>query len=95
MLPSWVPNRIMLIYLTGLLEWILAVALLNAGTRRSAGWACIAVLILFLPANVYAAVNKIGMGGHVWGPVYLFVRVPLQMLLIGWAYWFVARRPSS
>ena len=90
--PSWVPYRVALVYLTGLLEWILAVALLIPRFRRLAGWACIAVLVLFLPVNIYAALNKVGMGGHLWGPVYLFVRVPLQFVLVGWAYWFVGRR---
>ncbi len=92
MLPPWVPYRVALVYLTGLLEWILAVALLIPRFRRLAGWACIAVLVLFLPVNIYAALNKVGMGGHLWGPVYLFVRVPLQFVLVGWAYWFVGRR---
>ncbi len=92
MLPLWVPYRVALIYLTGILEWALAAALLIPGTRRLAGWACIAILVLFLPANIYAALNRVGMGGHLWGPVYLLVRVPLQIVLVGWAYWFVGRR---
>ena len=29
-----------------------------------------AVLVLFFPANIYAAINHIPMGGHAWGPVY-------------------------
>jgi len=31
------------------------------------------------------------MGGHNLGPMYLLVRVPLQLILIGWAYWFAVR----
>lgn len=90
--PPWVRSRVTLLYRTGILQWAIGVALRIPGTRR---WTCIAALILFLPVNVYAAENRIGMGGPLWGSVYLFVRVPLQMLLIGWAYWFVARRQSS
>ena len=91
MLPPWLPFRHALVYATGLLEWLLAVGLLVPRLRRTAGWSCIACLILFLPANVYAAINAVGMGGHLWGPVYLLIRVPLQGLLIGWAYWFTVR----
>lgn len=51
----------------------------------------IAFLILVFPANIYAALNRVDMGGHEWGPMYLFARVPPQLLLIGWAYWFAVR----
>ena len=91
MLPEWVPYRIPLIYMTGVLEWTLA-ALLFSPWRTAVGWACIVVFVLFFPANVYAALNHVGMGGHGWGPVYLWVRAPLQLILIAWAYGFVARK---
>lgn len=91
MLPSWIPNRTALIYATGLLEFALAGAVVARPSRRAAGWACIGVLVGFFPANVYAAINHIGMGGHAWGPVYLLIRGPLQLLLIFWAYHFAAR----
>jgi hypothetical protein len=32
--------------------------------------------------GVYAAANSLGMGGHQWGPIYLLIRAPLQLLLI-------------
>ena len=95
MLPPWVPFRIPLIYLTGVLEWALAVALLIKRWRRPAAWVCIAVLVLFFPANIYAAINTVGMGGHQWGAVYLLIRIPLQLILIAWTYWFVARSTES
>ena len=94
MLPPWVPNRVALIYLTGLLEFVLAAGLLIPRLRRLAAWGCISVLVLFFPANIYAAFNKVGLGGHLWGPVYLLIRAPLQLILIAWAYWLVARRES-
>jgi uncharacterized membrane protein len=94
MLPPWVPQRVLLIYITGALEWTLAVLLLTRW-RAAAAWACIAVLVLFFPANIYAAFNRVEMGGHSWGPVYLLIRAPLQLILIAWAYWFVARNQRS
>jgi uncharacterized membrane protein len=42
-------------------------------------------------ANVYAAINRVDMGGHGAGPMYLLVRAPFQLLLIGWAYGFAVR----
>ncbi|MGD8340677.1 MAG: hypothetical protein PVH89_07830 [Gammaproteobacteria bacterium] len=91
MLPPWIPYRVAIIYLTGIFEWALAVGLLFPRTRRASGYACISILVLFFPANIYAAVNSIGMGGHLWGPMYLLIRGPLQILLVGWAYWFTVR----
>jgi uncharacterized membrane protein len=82
MLPSIVPQRKILIYATGILEVGLAVALLLPATRMSAGFLCVSVLILFFPANIYAAIKRVGTDGHKKGPAYLLVRTPLQILLI-------------
>ncbi len=95
MLPPFVPARVPLVYLTGLLEIALAAGIALPATRRPAGLAAIAVLVLFFPANIYAAVDHIGMGGHVWGPVYLLIRAPLQIILIAWTWWFAVREPSA
>lgn len=94
MLPPWVPVRPVLVFATGLLELAIAAALVVPRTRLMAGWAAIAVLILFFPANVYAALHHVPMGGHVWGPSYLLVRAPVQIAIALWAYWFVVRSPS-
>lgn len=93
MLPPWVPYRIGFVYVAGVVEIVLAAALLIPHRRRLAAWGCIAVLVAFFPANIYAAIHRVGLGGHQWGPMYLLIRAPLQLLLIGWAYWLVARRP--
>lgn len=95
MLPPFVPQRPLLVYATGVLEALLAIALLVPSWRKTAGQICLVVLVVFFPVNIYAAVNGIGLGGHQWGPVYLLVRTPLQLLLIAWAYWFGVRESSS
>jgi uncharacterized membrane protein len=91
MLPEFIPVRRPLVYATGLLEAGLALALLLKHTRAYAGLGCIAVLILFFPGNIYAAINGVGPGRHQWGSVYLLVRAPLQALLIFWGYWFAVQ----
>lgn len=92
MLPAFVPFRRELIWATGVWEIVIAVGLLLPASRRWAGAASIVTLVVFFPANVYAAVNGVGLGGHQWGPEYLWVRGPLQLLLIGWSYYFAVRR---
>ena len=94
MLPPWVPVRPVLVFATGLLELAIAAALVVPRTRLMAGWVAIAVLILFFPANVYAALHHIPMGGHAWGPSYLLIRAPVQVAIALWAYWFAVRSPS-
>jgi uncharacterized membrane protein len=88
MLPPWVPGRMLLVYLTEVLEFAIAVGFLVPKSRRFIGWLAALVLVLFFPANIYAAINYIPMGGHTWGPVYLLIRAPLQAIILFWVYWF-------
>lgn len=94
MLPSFVPFATPLVYATGALELAVAAALLHPATRRLAGFAAITIFIGFFPVNVFAAFNHTGMGGHVWGPVYLLIRAPLQALLI-WRVWYFVLRSDQ
>lgn len=86
MLPAWVPEREALVHATGVLELMIAVALFRVRWRRAGAWAALFVLIAFFPANIYAAFQHAPMGGHAWGPVYLLVRAPLQLFIIGWIW---------
>ncbi|MBB96532.1 MAG: hypothetical protein CML68_18285 [Rhodobacteraceae bacterium] len=88
MLPDALPARRAIVIATGLLEFALAALLLVPGLQRVVGLACVAVFVLFFPANIYAALQHSGPGGHQWGAVYLAVRAPIQLLLIAWAVWF-------
>jgi uncharacterized membrane protein len=94
MLPPGVPTAVILVYLTGVLEFSIAAGFLVRKSRRFTGGVAAAVLILFFPANIYAALNHIPMGGHAWGPVYLLIRAPLQAIILLWVYWFTIRRPN-
>lgn len=95
MIPSFVPFRTELVYLTGLLELSLAIGLLIPRHRHIVGLLCIAVFVGFFPSNIYAAINHTGMGGHVWGPEYLLIRTPLQIILITWTYFFAVRQVNK
>jgi len=84
MLPPWVPSRLALVYATGVLEIAVALGFFFARTRRVAAWSALAVLALFFPANVYAALVHAPVGGHAWGPVYLLIRAPVQAAILLW-----------
>lgn len=70
------------VLVSGALEMLGAVGLLIPRTSRAAAWCLFLFLLAVFPANVYAAWNHVGMGGHVGGPSYLFVRGPLQLDLV-------------
>jgi uncharacterized membrane protein len=94
MLPAWVPQRELLVYATGLLEIAIAMAMFFRRTRRAGAWAAAAVLVAFFPANIYAALDAVPMGGHAWGPVYLLVRAPLQLFILWWI-WRMVHGPAG
>ncbi|MEM9193970.1 MAG: hypothetical protein AAGF12_32645 [Myxococcota bacterium] len=85
MLPPWFPGGVPLVYATGVFELALAGLLLLRSTHPmpSLGWVLALFFLGLLPANVYSAVAEVGLGGH--GPLYLWFRIPLQILFIGWA----------
>jgi uncharacterized membrane protein len=94
MLPAWVPARQPLIYLSGVLEVLIGLAFFVPAWRGLAGAAAATVLVAFFPANIYAAFEHVPMGGHAWGPVYLWIRAPLQLAILAWVYRFTLRRSS-
>jgi uncharacterized membrane protein len=83
----------MLVYATGVLEIVIALGFFSSRWRRASGWAAMAVLVGFFPANIYAAFEHVPMGGHAWGPAYLLIRAPLQLAILGWI-WFLVLRPA-
>ena len=89
MIPKFIPFKTALVYLTGILEGMAAVGLFIPGIRSEAAGGLILLLVLLLPANIYAAYQHIDFqtattNGN--GPVYLWFRVPLQILFIVWVY---------
>jgi uncharacterized membrane protein len=95
MLPPSVPARVPVIYITGLLEWAGATGLLVSRYARVSGMSLLAFLVAVFPANVFAALNYVGMGGHEAGPAYLVVRAPFQLGLMWWTYHFAVRAPVA
>jgi uncharacterized membrane protein len=86
-LPDWVPAREPLVFLTGLVEIALGVALLGPrGRRHQAGRLLAAYLVAVFPANVYVAVAAIDVDGQPGGP-YPWIRLPFQALFVAWALW--------
>ena len=84
--PPYLPWHLLLVYLSGLFEIVLGCLLLLLRFTPIAAWGLIALLIAVFPANIHMAVN------HDLFPEYsvaaLCIRLPLQFVLIAWAYWY-------
>lgn len=85
-IPPLFPNREFLVILTAFPELFGVIGLWISKFRKLTGVLLIAWLIGILPFNIYAAINSIDVGGHGAGPVYLLIRVPLQILAIWCTY---------
>jgi len=91
MLPASMPARPTLVILSGVLEALLAILILLPRYSRMAGLAIGVFLVLVTPINVHAAIKRVDFGGHAAGPRYLALRLPLQLALLLWTYWFAVR----
>ena len=96
MLPDFIPYRIELVYLTGIIEIAAAIGLLLPRFRILTAWLLIVFFILLLPANIYAALKHVNIETATFngkGPGYLWFRIPLQLFFIAWVY-LSAIKPS-
>ncbi|SDQ01181.1 Uncharacterized membrane protein [Mucilaginibacter sp. OK268] len=90
MLPSFIPYKKQVVYITGVIEIAAAAGLLIPATRTLAAWCLILFFMVLTPANINAAIKHINMEKATFdgpGPEYLRFRIPLQLLFIAWVYW--------
>jgi len=91
--PEYLPAPLALVYISGVAEIVLGLALQVPSLRRLAGWGIIALLIAVLPANINQAMHNLQPPGLEMSPTMLWVRLPMQLVLIAWAYWMT--RPDQ
>ncbi len=85
-MPSYIPWHIQFIYTSGILEIVFGILIIPSVTRKAAAWGIIILLVAIFPANVYMATNNWDEDNpNLW---ILILRLPLQFLLIWWAYSF-------
>lgn len=91
--PSWVPMPFWIVYLSGLAEIAGGIGLLPAITRRAAGIALILLLVAVFPANIRMLSTAVATDAPDFYKLLLFLRLPLQPLLIVWIYRSAVRQP--
>ncbi len=85
-MPPVLPAPLFLIYLSGIFEIVLGVLLLIPKLTRLAAFGLIALLIAVFPVNIYMAANTEMFSEY--SPTALYLRLPLQLGLIGLMFWF-------
>lgn len=85
MVPSIIPYKLQMVYITGVIEIGAATGLLIPPISILSAWLLIIFFILILPANIKAANDKVDYQKatlHGPGKTYLWFRIPLQVFFI-------------
>ena len=95
-MPPYLPYPRTLVYISGICE----VAggggvLLPPPVRRWAGWGLIALLVAVFPANVHMALHHGSIPGLNVAPLLLWLRLPLQLVLIAWVAFATGNTPNK
>ena len=89
MVPDLLPYKRELVYLTAIFEIAGAIGLHFQHIRPLTAWLLILFFIAIIPSNIKASLTQLNyqtgnFDGH--GVVYLWFRIPLQILFIAWIY---------
>jgi uncharacterized membrane protein len=93
-MPAWLPQHELANWSSGIMEIVLGILLLPQSTRRISAWLIIGMLTVFF------FVIHIPMVFHFYAIDWLMfwiavVRIPLQVVLINWAYKFAKHRRTK
>ena len=94
-MPPWVPLPIEAVYLSGILEILGGLGLLLDRFRRAAGIGLVLLLVAVFPANIQMLANAAESGASTLYVTLLWLRLPLQPLLIVWVYRAAIRGRAS
>jgi uncharacterized membrane protein len=86
--PPQLPNPLGLVYLSGFYEILGGIGLLVPPVSQAAAWGLIALFIAVFPANINMAVNHIKLDHIPDSTLLYYARLPLQAVLIAWAWWY-------
>ncbi len=86
-MPKYLPQHRLLVYLSGVAEILLGVGLYFSTTAKWSLYGIILMLIVFLMVHFYMlSGEKASAGIPKW---ILVLRIPLQFGLMYWAYWYL------
>lgn len=83
------------VYISGVFEILGGIGLLISSVSVAAAWGLIALFIAVFPANIYMAVHNIKLDGVPQSQLLYWGRLPLQAVLIAWAWWYTKHPKQS
>jgi len=86
-MPAMLPLHRELVWVSGFFEILGGIGLVLPLTRRWAGWGLMALYICVFPANINMAILGLMPNGVDLPLWLLWARLPLQGVLIVWAFW--------
>ncbi len=88
-IPAYLPAPHLLNTLAGIFEIAFGLMLTFKQTRKIAAWGIILMLITFLPVHIDMIIHApMMLGNFKVTPLIAWLRIPLQGLLIFWAWWY-------
>ena len=87
MMPAVLPAPLALVYISGVAEMVGGLGLVLPATRKLAAWGLVALYVAVFPANLNMAINHLPLGKSEIPSWALWARLPLQGVLIAWAWW--------
>jgi uncharacterized membrane protein len=88
LMPPYLPLHYEAVMVSGIAEVVLGFLLFLPTFRRWAAWGIIILLIVIFPANIHMALHYEDF--HV-SALIAYARLPLQLVLIAWAYVYAKR----
>ncbi|CAA0100201.1 DoxX family protein [Zhongshania aliphaticivorans] len=85
--PPFLPWPELIVWVTGVLEFFLVIGILLPSTRLLTGKLAALYCLLVLPANIYQAISDVPIFGSPVAPELLWLRIPLQFVLIAAILW--------
>lgn len=82
------------VYISGFFEILGGIGLMIPLVSVAAAWGVISLFIAVYPANIYMTLHNIKLDGIPQNQAFYWARLPLQAVLIAWAYWYT-RHPET
>jgi uncharacterized membrane protein len=86
-IPLYIPDPKLVNAAAGVLEILCGLLLIFPKTRWYGAWGIIVLLILFLPVHIDMLKGHTEVNGKIVTPVWAWLRLFLQPVLILWAWW--------
>jgi uncharacterized membrane protein len=94
-IPKYLPYPEILNILAGIFEILFALMMIYKPTRIIAAWGIVLMLIAFLPVHIDMLSGHTMLNGKPVLPVWAWVRVFFQPVLIAWAWWYTKEEVHS